>query len=227
MKAKGEASAASRFMATAIALFCLWILVTSTVPDEFLAKAAPRGAALQEIVAGAILSLILALWGYRYLTAKGLSNFAPRRILYAILYIPIFFYECFKANLDVAYRVVHPKMPIKPGIVAIRTSLKSDVGKLLLANSITLTPGTLTVDISGDYLFIHWINVKSSGSRQRVRTSSRRSAEGGEKKRSSTPRWTVRSFSGMSLIIFCTARRASKFTIASSGGGTSEGIMAR
>jgi len=162
MKANGQASATSRYTATAIALFCLWVLATSTVFDEFLAEAGPPGAALQEIVAGAILSLILAFWGYHYLTAKGLSNFAPRRILYAILYIPIFFYECLKANLDVAYRVIHPKMPIKPGIVAIRTSLKSDVGKLLLANSITLTPGTLTVDISGEYLFIHWINVKST-----------------------------------------------------------------
>jgi len=162
MKAKGNASTASRYIATVITLFCLWILVTSTVFDEFLAEASPPGAALQEIVAGAILSLIVAFWGYRYLTAKGLSNFAPRRILYAILYIPIFFYACLKANLDVAYRVIHPKMPIKPGIVAIRTSLKSDVGKLLLANSITLTPGTLTVDVSGEYLFIHWINVKST-----------------------------------------------------------------
>jgi len=162
MKANGKASTASRYTATVIALFCLWILVTSTVFDEFLGEAGPRGAALQEIVAGAILSLIVAFWGYRYLTAKGMSNFAPRRILYAILYIPIFFYECFKANLDVAYRVIHPKMPIKPGIVAIRTSLKSDVAKLLLANSITLTPGTLTVDVSGEYLFIHWINVKST-----------------------------------------------------------------
>jgi multicomponent Na+:H+ antiporter subunit E len=53
-------------------------------------------------------------------------------------------------------------MPIRPGIVAIRTSLKSDVGKLMLANSITLTPGTLTVDVSDEYLFIHWINVEST-----------------------------------------------------------------
>ena len=55
-----------------------------------------------------------------------------------------------------------PKMPIRPGIVAIRTTLKSDIGQLMLANSITLTPGTLTVDVSDEYLFIHWINVKST-----------------------------------------------------------------
>ena len=162
MSGQEKAGTLSRYVATAIALFCLWILLTSTVFDEFLAEAAPPGAAVQEIVAGAILSLVLALWAYRYLTLRGLSIYSPKRILYLILYVPIFFYECVKANLDVAYRVIHPKMPIKPGIVAIRTSLKSDVSKLMLANSITLTPGTLTVDVSDEYLFIHWINVKST-----------------------------------------------------------------
>jgi len=160
-EAAKKASSASRYVATVIVLFCLWILLTSTVFDEFLAGTAPHGAGLQEIIAGAILSLIIAFWGYRYLTMRGLANLAPRRIVRALFYIPIFFYECFKANIDVAYRVIHPKMPINPGIVAIKTTLKSDLGKLLLANSITLTPGTLTVDICGDYLFIHWINVKS------------------------------------------------------------------
>jgi multicomponent Na+:H+ antiporter subunit E len=159
---QGKASMLSRYAATTIALFCLWMLLTSTVFDEYLAGAGPRGAARQEILAGAILSLALAYWGHPYLSKRGLSAFSPKRILCIIFYVPVFFYECVKANLDVAYRVVHPKMPIQPGIVAIRTSLKSDVGKLMLANSITLTPGTLTVDVSEEYLFIHWINVEST-----------------------------------------------------------------
>jgi len=52
-------------------------------------------------------------------------------------------------------------MPIRPGIVKVRTTLKSDLGKTLLANSITMTPGTITVDIIGEYLYIHWIYVRS------------------------------------------------------------------
>jgi multicomponent Na+:H+ antiporter subunit E len=52
-------------------------------------------------------------------------------------------------------------MPIKPGIVVIKTGLKQDIGKMILANSITLTPGTFTLDILGDTLLIHWINVQS------------------------------------------------------------------
>lgn len=64
--------------------------------------------------------------------------------------------------MDVAYRVLHPKRPINPGIVKIKTELKSDIGKLALANSITLTPGTMSVDVEGDHLYIHWIDVEDS-----------------------------------------------------------------
>jgi multicomponent Na+:H+ antiporter subunit E len=91
----------------------------------------------------------------------GLKWFAPKRIIGILLYSLLFFKALLIANLDVAKRVLSPKLNINPGIVKIRTELTSDVGKMLLANSITLTPGTLTVDIKGEYLFIHWINVES------------------------------------------------------------------
>jgi len=78
-------------------------------------------------------------------------------------YLPVFLWEVIKANIDVAYRVIHPKLPINPGIVKVKTSLKSDTALTFLANSITLTPGTLTVDIDREkgVLYIHWIDVKS------------------------------------------------------------------
>ena len=87
--------------------------------------------------------------------------FSPRRLFWLLVYIPYFFYYVFKANLDVLYRVLHPDLPINPGIVKVRTSLTTDLAKTFLANSITLTPGTLSVDIEGEYLYIHWINVIS------------------------------------------------------------------
>ncbi len=85
-----------------------------------------------------------------------------RRYLWFFYYLPIFTWECVKANLDVAYRVGHPDLPINPGIVKVKTSLKSDTGLTFLANSITLTPGTLTVDVDQEegVLYIHWIDVK-------------------------------------------------------------------
>lgn len=78
-------------------------------------------------------------------------------------YLPTFLWECIKANLDVAYRVIHPGLPINPGIIKVKTQLKSDTALTFLANSITLTPGTLSVDIDKDngLLYIHWIDVKA------------------------------------------------------------------
>lgn len=86
----------------------------------------------------------------------------PMRYLWFLYYIPIFIWECIKANIDVAYRVSHPKLPINPGIVKVKTLLKSDTGLTFLANSITLTPGTMSVDIDPEkgFLYIHWIDVK-------------------------------------------------------------------
>jgi multicomponent Na+:H+ antiporter subunit E len=67
------------------------------------------------------------------------------------------------ANFDVLYRALHPQLPIKPGIVKIKTRLKTASARVALANSITLTPGTMTVDLTDDgTLYVHWINVKST-----------------------------------------------------------------
>ncbi len=65
------------------------------------------------------------------------------------------------ANFDVAYRVLHPKMPIRPGIVRVPLHLKSPFARTMLANSITMTPGTITVDIVGDNMYVHWIYISS------------------------------------------------------------------
>ncbi len=85
--------------------------------------------------------------------------FDPRRWFWAALYVPYFAFYCLKANLDVAYRVLHVDVPIRPGIVRVPTTLTSDWAKSFLAASITLTPGTLAVDLDGQDVYIHWINV--------------------------------------------------------------------
>ena len=83
----------------------------------------------------------------------------PVRLFWALAYIPVLFLYVVRANLDVAWRVLHPRLPIRPGIVRARTTLKSPGARVLLANSITLTPGTLSVDIEDDMLYVHRIYV--------------------------------------------------------------------
>jgi multicomponent Na+:H+ antiporter subunit E len=116
---------------------------------------------LSNLIVGSVASLICsAIFAPSYFT--NVRKFLePHRYYWFIVYLIIFIWECVKANFDVAYRVIHPSMPIKPGIVRVKTSLKSDFAKMLLANSITMTPGTITVDLIGDEFYIHWIYVRS------------------------------------------------------------------
>lgn len=117
---------------------------------------------LQVMTAGVIAALIVAFLFHEILPKEHRVFISPVRIFWALVYMPVFFYYVIKANLDVVYRALHPEMPIKPGIVKIKTNLKTESGITALANSITLTPGTLTVDLTDDgYLYIHWINVRS------------------------------------------------------------------
>jgi len=83
-----------------------------------------------------------------------------------IVYILVFIRELLKANFDVARRVITPSLPINPGIIKFKSNLKSDYAKMVLANSITLTPGTLSIDIIDDTFYVHWIDVKSTNPEQ-------------------------------------------------------------
>lgn len=115
----------------------------------------------QEIISGAVVGFILSATLYKSYQPLGLPGVTIKKVGFLFIYIIILFKEIIIANLDVAYRVIHPKMPIKPGIIIIKTELKQELAKMILANSITLTPGTFTLDIDEDRLLIHWINVKT------------------------------------------------------------------
>ena len=114
-----------------------------------------------ELICGGLVCLIISLFATHIYSKLGFPSLSTKMVLFFLVYIIVLFWEVIKANLDVAYRVIHPKMPIRPGIVVIKTRLKSDIAKMILANSITLTPGTFTLDVIGDELLIHWINVKT------------------------------------------------------------------
>ncbi|MFH1013297.1 MAG: Na+/H+ antiporter subunit E [Thermoplasmatota archaeon] len=115
---------------------------------------------VEEILIGLILSLITGFICQGLLIKDSYRMANPVRwILFLAYLIGPFFVALAKANIDVAYRVITGK--IRPGIVKIKPDLKTDLGITMLANSITLTPGTLSVDIDEDTheLYIHWINV--------------------------------------------------------------------
>ncbi|MBT5058767.1 MAG: Na+/H+ antiporter subunit E [Gemmatimonadetes bacterium] len=78
-----------------------------------------------------------------------------------ILYVPWLVWAIVKSNIDVARRILRPSLPISPRLVKIKASQQNDLGRVVYANSITLTPGTVTVDIEGDELTIHALTAEA------------------------------------------------------------------
>jgi len=131
-----------------VLLFLIWGLLTFNL-------------SLPNLVVGAAAAALTTLIFSPYFPRDVKKIFQIKRYFWLLLYAFVFLWECIKANFDVAYRVLHPRMPIKPGIVKFKTGLKSEMAKTMLANSITMTPGTITVDIIDDDFYIHWIYVRS------------------------------------------------------------------
>ena len=123
-----------------------------------LAWAAVTGAFnLSNIVFGFLLGS-LGLWLIREQIGAGDYFSRSGKVLSLVA---LFLYELFMSTLRVAWIVIQPKMPLRPGIIAYPLKVDRDFEITLLANLITLTPGTLSVDVSADRrtLFIHALDV--------------------------------------------------------------------
>lgn len=73
----------------------------------------------------------------------------------ALIYWPWLLVEIVKANIDVAKRILSPTLPITPTLLRVRASQTSDLGQVIYANSITLTPGTISVDVANGEILVH------------------------------------------------------------------------
>ncbi|MBN2259906.1 MAG: Na+/H+ antiporter subunit E [Clostridiales bacterium] len=110
----------------------------------------------QEMIIGIILSFSISL--LVSMRMKDKRNFKISGIGHGIKFIFIFTWELIKANLAMAKIVLTPSLPISPKIVKVHTTIDSKIGRALLANSITLTPGTLTIDMIDNDLYIHVVD---------------------------------------------------------------------
>lgn len=130
-------------------LLVFWVLLNNSVAADVL-------------LVGAAAALVITLMFHNGLGLFSEFRFTPKAIITLPIFLLFFLKELIKSNLNVATIVLSPELPLKPGIVKVRTRLKTRMGRLLLTNSITLTPGTLTVDAVGEWLYIHWVNVEST-----------------------------------------------------------------
>ena len=125
--------------------FILWMLLVGNLH-------------LQEIGAGLLVAILVTIISFRRLALMDGFKLRPDAFVHMAGYLGFFCISLLRANLDMARRVISPSLPINPSLVQVPTSLQSDLGKMLLANSITLTPGTLTVRVQDEYLLVHWID---------------------------------------------------------------------
>jgi multicomponent Na+:H+ antiporter subunit E len=134
----------------------LWLLLT------FIWIAANSSIEVESVAAGAMISAALA-WMF---TGKSgvwqAVRLSPLRLYHFVVYTGVFIVELVRANINMMRYVYAPRIDVNPGIVKIRTGLKTPVGRLALANSIALTPGSLVIEIDGENLFIHWLDVKTT-----------------------------------------------------------------
>lgn len=119
------------------------------------------GFAVEEVILGSGVSAVLTFILIRYIDFNVDVSFPIKLVKFVFIYIPVFIWKLLLANFDMARRVLSPKIPLNPGIVKVKTDIKSDLGKLTLANSITLTPGTLSIDVEDEYIYVHSVDVKS------------------------------------------------------------------
>jgi len=150
----------SAVLSTTIICYIFWLLITGQIVSIF------RGEpSVQVLIAGVIVSFLVALFSARFFVhEKAFYLWNPKRLFTLLFYcIVIFPIELVKANIDVAKRALCPKLPVNPGIVKIPVDVKSDYALAMVADSITLTPGTITMDIveedGQNYYYIHWIDV--------------------------------------------------------------------
>jgi|ETNmetMinimDraft_5_1059913.scaffolds.fasta_scaffold10733_5 multicomponent Na+:H+ antiporter subunit E len=137
------------FLITTIAMFIFWILLSG----EF---------TFILITSGVVASLITAYLSHDIFIGKADLKTETGRVFKFIVYIPWLLWEIILANVEIAYLVLSPKPLVDPQIVRFKNDLKTDLGIVTLAHSITLTPGTVTVDANREEFVIHAIWQKSA-----------------------------------------------------------------
>ena len=137
------------FLITTIVMFAFWILLSG----EF---------TFILITSGVVASLITAYLSHDIFVGKADLKTETGRVFKFIVYIPWLLWEIILANVEIAYLVLNPKPLVDPQIVRFKNDLKTDLGIVTLAHSITLTPGTVTVEANREEFVIHAIWQKSA-----------------------------------------------------------------
>lgn len=132
-----------KFALLFLVLLLFWVILASRIDSS-------------TVFIGIIISITLVFYNRNAIfDANKKISLSPKHFFTFLHYLLRLFVDILKANIDVALIVLNPKLPINPSVITIRTSLKSDALKVLFSNSITLTPGTLTLVNDDNKIVVH------------------------------------------------------------------------
>ena len=102
-----------------------------------------------------MISIVLTVWIAKRMRILDSETAPYLTIPQTLSYFSWLFREIVKANMAVVRAVMSPDMVVSPTMTRIPTPQKTDIGKVMFANSITLTPGTVSIDIQDDHILVH------------------------------------------------------------------------
>lgn len=116
-----------------------------------------------DLVIGVFVALFIAYLAGDMFAENPQVYKSPKRLAWLLAFVFVFIYEYLKASLEIVFKLIRPQVGLKPGIVKVKTELRSETALVFLANAITLSRGTLSVDIASEkgFLYIHWLDVKT------------------------------------------------------------------
>lgn len=118
---------------------------------------------IEAVVVGGIVSTLVVLYSQELVfEEKEMTLYSLKKLKSFIIFIGYLLIEIVKANIDVALIVLNPSLPIQPCFISVPMMLKNDVNKVIYSNAVTLTPGTLTVDIKEDEFIIHALTTSAA-----------------------------------------------------------------
>nr|MBF0222276.1 Na+/H+ antiporter subunit E [Desulfobulbaceae bacterium] len=107
----------------------------------------------------ALPTIFLAVWVSLLLAVRQEYSLRPSRV---ICNLPYFLYKSLISGVDVMVRVLHPRLPIDPGFIEYSLTIPHEAGRVFLANSISLLPGTISARLTDHHLIIHTLDKELS-----------------------------------------------------------------
>lgn len=145
--------AAVRVVITTLYLMLGWVLFTGTLHRETL-------------LLGVAFALITALATYDSFIVESEASWKSLlpRVHWAIAFVVLLLFSVYRSSFQTAWLIIRRRH--NPRVVHFRTRLRSDIARAAMATSITVTPGTVTLEMNEDHLIVHWMNATTSHSRQ-------------------------------------------------------------